>query len=57
MKFELLKAIGNTMLTFQEVEGILLDAECFMMNRPLVYIGEEFDRPVIDQKYLFAGDY
>ena len=57
MKFELLKAIGNTMLTFQEVEGILLDAECFMMNRPLVYIGEEFDRPVITPNILIRSTY
>ena len=52
MKLALSKAIGNAMLTFEELEDIVLDVECFMNDRPLVYIGEEFDRPVITPNIL-----
>ena len=31
------------MLTFSEFEETLLDVECFMNNRPLAYLGEEFE--------------
>ena len=48
--------IGNAMLTFEELEDILLDVECFMNDRPLVYIGEEFDRPVIIPNILTRGE-
>lgn len=47
MKSALSKAIGKALLTFTELEDVLLDIECFMNNRPLAYLGEEYeDRPV-----------
>ena len=56
MTYALSKAIGNAMLTFEELEDILLDVECFMNDCPLVYIGEEFDRPVIIPNILIRGE-
>ena len=44
MKSALSKAIGKALLTFLELAETLLDVECSMNNRPLVYLGEEFDR-------------
>ena len=47
MKSALSKAIGKGLLTFSELEETLLDVGCFMNNRPLVYLGEEFkDRTI-----------
>ena len=47
MKSALSKAIGKGLLTFSQLEETLLDVECFMNNRPLVYLGEEFkDRTI-----------
>ena len=42
-KNALSKAIGRALLTFQELEEILLDIECFMNNRPLAYLDAEFE--------------
>ena len=55
MKSALSKAVGNVMLTFEELQDILLDVECFMKDRPLVYIGEEFDWPAITPNILTRG--
>ena len=46
MKSALSKVIGNTLLSFTELEETLLGVECFMNNRPLTYLGEEFDKQV-----------
>ena len=56
MKSGLSKAIGNAMLKFEEVENILLGVQCFMNDHPLVYTGEEFDRPAITPKILIRGE-
>ncbi len=37
MKSSLSKVIGQALLTFEEMEEVLLDVECFMSNRPLCY--------------------
>ena len=43
MKRPQTKKIGRALLQYQELEDILLDVECFMNNRPLCCVGEEFD--------------
>ena len=43
MKRALTKKIGRALLRYHELEVVLLDVECFMNNRPLCYITEEFD--------------
>ena len=55
MKSSLLKVIGRALLTFKELEEVLLDVECFMNNRPLCYQGEEFENPVITPNLLLRG--
>ena len=55
MKSSLSKVIGRALLTFPELEEVLLDVECFMNNRPLCYQGEEFEKPVITPNLLLRG--
>ena len=43
MKRALTKKIGRALLRYHELEDVLLDIECFMNNRPLCYVTEEFD--------------
>ena len=56
MKAALSKVIGNAMLSFQELEDVLLSIELFMNNRPLTYIGEEFEKPAITPNMLIRGE-
>ena len=56
MKSALSKVIGNAMLSFQELEDVLLSIEIFMNNRPLTYIGEEFEKPAITPNMLIRGE-
>ena len=55
MKNALSKAIGRALLRFEELEEILLDVESFLNNRPLCYMGEEFETPVITPNLLLRG--
>ena len=55
MKNSLSKAIGRALLKFEELEDVLLDVESFMNNRPLCYIGGEFEQPVITPNLLLRG--
>ena len=43
-------------LTFQELEEILLDIACFMNNRPLAYLDEEFEQKAITPNILIHGE-
>ena len=56
MKTALSKAVGKAMLTFSELEEILLDVECFMNNRPLAYLGEEFEERAVTPNILLRGE-
>ena len=56
MKRSLSKVIGKSLLTFQELEEVLLDVEMTMNNRPLVYQGEEFEKPVLTPNTLLRGE-
>jgi hypothetical protein len=55
MKISLSKTIGKALLRFEELEEALLDVEVFMNNRPLCYVGEEFEVPVITPNILLHG--
>ena len=49
------KVIGNAFLSFTELEEVLLDVECCMNNRPLCYIEQEFEEPVLTPNILLRG--
>ena len=55
MKSCLSKMIGNAMLMFDELEEVLIDTECIMNNRPLCYLGDDHDFPVITPNLLMRG--
>jgi hypothetical protein len=55
MKISLSKTIGRALLKFEELEEVLLDVEVFMNNRPLCYVGEEFEVPVVTPNILLHG--
>ena len=55
MKQSLSKSIGQALLTFEELEETLIDVEVFMNNRPLSYIGEECENPVLTPNVLLKG--
>ena len=54
-KSTLSKTIGRALLTFKELEEVLLETESVLNNRPLCYLGEEFEIPVITPNLLFHG--
>ena len=56
MKRTLSKVIGRSLLRFDELEEVLIDVETSMNNRPLIYQGEEFERPVITPNILLRGN-
>lgn len=55
MKRKLSKVIGRSILTFEELEEVILDIDCSMNNRPLCYQGEEFEQLVITPNILLRG--
>ena len=55
MKKSLSKAIGRALLKFEELGDTLLDVETFMKNRPLCYLREDFEQPVITPNLLLHG--
>ena len=55
MKNALSKALGRAMLRFQELEEVLLEVESFLKNRPLCYMGEEFEPAVITPNVPLRG--
>jgi hypothetical protein len=55
MKSALSKVVGKAMLTFAEFEDTLLDVECFINNRPLVYLGEELEWLAVTPNILVSN--
>ena len=49
------EAVGRGLLTYPDLENILIDKESCMNNRPLRYQGEEFDQPVLTPNNLLRG--
>ena len=56
MKRSLNKQIGKALLTYDELRDTLLDVDNFINNRPLTYIGEELERPVLSPNILLKGN-
>ena len=56
MKPVLSKVVGKGMVTFVELQDTLLDVECFMNNRPLVYLGEELEGRAVTPNILLRGE-
>ena len=55
MKNSLSKAIGRALLKFEELEEVFLDVETFLNNRPLCYMKEDFETPVVTPNLLLRG--
>ena len=55
MKRSLSKTIGKKILTFPELEEVLLDVKCTTNDRPLCYQGEEFGHQVTMPNILLRG--
>ena len=56
MKLCLSKAVCNALLTFSELEETLLDVECFMNNRLLIYIVDDFEKQTITPNSILRGE-
>ena len=52
MKRSLSKSVGQSLLTYDEFKETLLDVECFMNDRPLIYVGDECVQPVLTPNLL-----
>ena len=55
VKTSLSKTIGKSLLNYDELKEALIDTECFMNNRPLMYVGDECDQPVLTPNILMQG--
>ena len=47
--------IGWSLLSYEELQEVLLDIEICMNNRPLFYQGEEFEQPVFTPNMSLSG--
>ena len=55
VKQALYKSIGKTSLTFNEIEEVLLDVEQTLNNRPLSYVEDDIQLPVLTPNSLIVG--
>ena len=55
MKNSLSKVVGKGLLTFDELEEVLLDVECVMNNRPLCFQEEGFSISALTPNLLLCG--
>ena len=55
MKRALSKAVGQSLLTYPELEDILIDIENCTNHRPLLYQGEVIEQPVLTPNILRRG--
>ena len=49
------RTTGKAQLTWAELEEVLLDIEIILNNRPLTYIKEEIDYPILTPNSLILG--
>ena len=49
------RTIGKSKLTWAELENVSLDIEIILKNRPLTYIEEEIDYPILTPNSLILG--
>ncbi|XP_068692648.1 uncharacterized protein [Montipora foliosa] len=55
VKRSLYKTIGNGFLTWTELEGVVLDVEVAVNNRPLGYVEDDVEFPVLSPNSLLYG--
>ena len=55
LKQSMYQAIGNTTLTFNELEEPLLDVEQILNNRPQTYVEDDIEFPTLTRKSLIFG--
>ena len=55
IKQALYKSLGRTSLRWSELEDVLLDVEINMNNRPLTYIEEDIQRPILTPNSMILG--
>ena len=51
----LYKAIGKVKLTTQNLEEVIMDTEINLNNRPLMYIDDNIQSPILTPKILIHG--
>ena len=51
----LYKSLGNAYLTISELEEIALDFEITLNNRPLTYVGNDIELPILTPNSLIYG--
>ena len=54
-KQSLYKSIGKSLLTWSELEEVLLDAEVNLNNRPLTYIEEDLEYSMLPPDSMILG--
>ena len=55
MKQSLYKTIGNGNLLWKELQEVILDVEITLNNRPLGYVEDDFEQPVLTPNALLFG--
>ena len=55
IKARLYRTIGKAMMTWVELEEVLLDIEIILNNRPLTYIEEVIDKPILTPNSSILG--
>ena len=55
MKQSLYKSIGNGNLRWHELEGVILDVEITLNSRPLGYVGDDVQMPVLTPSAMLYG--
>ena len=56
VKQSLYKTIGKALLTFYELEEVLLDVEQTLNNRPLSYVEDDIQLPILTPNALILGE-
>ena len=51
----LYKAVGNAHLTMEEMQEVMLDIKINMNNRPLTYIDDDIEQPILTPNALLHG--
>ena len=55
VKQALYKSVGNNLLTWSELQDVLLDVEVALNNRPLSYVEDDVQLPVLTPNTLLFG--
>ena len=55
VKQALYKSIGGANLTWSELEEVILDSEIALNNRPLSYVEEDIQLPVLTPQSMMFG--